>query len=165
MLEFFASQVRSPTHNRLPKKSFFESDSWGHGSASPPGRGAADPALATPLPAAATPTACRMPYRRLTSGSLLSLAARKMASIMEGPLSKWTNVMKGWQYRWFVLDYNAGLLSYYTVSPRRQSPERLGGRDPWVEVGTGRFGSREEVARLGVQPYGRAPSWGRVLRP
>ncbi|KAM7388246.1 hypothetical protein PAMP_024436 [Pampus punctatissimus] len=38
----------------------------------------------------------------------------KMASIMEGPLSKWTNVMKGWQYRWFVLDYNAGLLSYYT---------------------------------------------------
>uniref|UniRef100_A0A671MSI6 Uncharacterized protein n=1 Tax=Sinocyclocheilus anshuiensis TaxID=1608454 RepID=A0A671MSI6_9TELE len=24
--------------------------------------------------------------------------------------------MKGWQYRWFVLDYNAGLLSYYTVS-------------------------------------------------
>lgn len=23
--------------------------------------------------------------------------------------------MKGWQYRWFVLDYNAGLLSYYTV--------------------------------------------------
>uniref|UniRef100_A0A2K6KGX9 Oxysterol-binding protein n=1 Tax=Rhinopithecus bieti TaxID=61621 RepID=A0A2K6KGX9_RHIBE len=37
-----------------------------------------------------------------------------MASIMEGPLSKWTNVMKGWQYHWFVLDYNAGLLSYYT---------------------------------------------------
>lgn len=42
-----------------------------------------------------------------------------MASIMEGPLSKWTNVMKGWQYRWFVLDYNAGLLSYYTVRPPR----------------------------------------------
>uniref|UniRef100_A0A8C9EYP4 Oxysterol-binding protein n=1 Tax=Pavo cristatus TaxID=9049 RepID=A0A8C9EYP4_PAVCR len=41
-----------------------------------------------------------------------------MASIMEGPLSKWTNVMKGWQYRWFVLDYNAGLLSYYTVRGR-----------------------------------------------
>jgi hypothetical protein len=35
---------------------------------------------------------------------------------MEGSLSKWTNVMKGWQYRWFVLDDNAGLLSYYTVS-------------------------------------------------
>lgn len=35
---------------------------------------------------------------------------------MEGPLSKWTNVMKGWQYRWFVLDDSAGLLSYYTVS-------------------------------------------------
>lgn len=34
---------------------------------------------------------------------------------MEGPLSKWTNVVKGWQYRWFVLDDNTGLLSYYTV--------------------------------------------------
>lgn len=35
---------------------------------------------------------------------------------MEGPLSKWTNVVNGWQYRWFVLDQSAGLLSYYTVS-------------------------------------------------
>lgn len=35
--------------------------------------------------------------------------------VMEGPLSKWTNVVNGWQYRWFVLDQNAGLLSYYTV--------------------------------------------------
>jgi len=62
-----------------------------------------------------------------------------MTGIIEGPLSKWTNVMKGinynnvvryetyvtvwtnvydykgWQYRWFVLDDNAGLFSYYTV--------------------------------------------------
>jgi hypothetical protein len=36
--------------------------------------------------------------------------------VMEGSLSKWTNVMKGWQYRWFVLDDNSGLLTYYTVS-------------------------------------------------
>ena len=36
--------------------------------------------------------------------------------VVEGPLSKWTNVMNGWQYRWFVLDQSAGLLSYYTVS-------------------------------------------------
>lgn len=39
-----------------------------------------------------------------------------MSGIMEGPLSKWTNVMQGWQYRWFVLDENICLLSYYTVS-------------------------------------------------
>ena len=39
-----------------------------------------------------------------------------MAVKLEGPLSKWTNVVKGWQYRWFVLDENTGLLSYYTVS-------------------------------------------------
>lgn len=38
------------------------------------------------------------------------------SGVIEGPLSKWTNVMKGWQYRWFVLDESSGLLSYYTVS-------------------------------------------------
>ncbi|CAG2197173.1 ORP9_10_11 [Mytilus edulis] len=36
------------------------------------------------------------------------------SGVIEGPLSKWTNVMKGWQYRWFVLDEASGLLSYYT---------------------------------------------------
>ena len=36
--------------------------------------------------------------------------------LVEGPLSKWTNVVSGWQYRWFVLDQGTGLLSYYTVS-------------------------------------------------
>ncbi|XP_026871814.2 oxysterol-binding protein-related protein 9 isoform X3 [Electrophorus electricus] len=49
-----------------------------------------------------------------------------MASIMEGPLSKWTNLMKGWQYRWFVLDYNAGLLSYYTSKDKMMRGSRRG---------------------------------------
>lgn len=35
---------------------------------------------------------------------------------LEGTLSKWTNVMKGWQNRWFVLEVETSLLSYYTVS-------------------------------------------------
>jgi len=42
---------------------------------------------------------------------------------LEGTLSKWTNVMKGWQYRFFVLDENAGLLSYYTVSDSGAPPD------------------------------------------
>ncbi|ESO12249.1 hypothetical protein HELRODRAFT_105256 [Helobdella robusta] len=46
--------------------------------------------------------------------------------IMEGPLSKWTNLMKGWQYRWFVLDDNVGLLSYYTSREKRVRGERRG---------------------------------------
>lgn len=37
---------------------------------------------------------------------------------MEGTLSKWTNVVKGWQYRWCVLDDISGTLSYYTVSKK-----------------------------------------------
>jgi len=45
---------------------------------------------------------------------------------MEGALSKWTNVMKGWQYRWFVLDENAGLFSYYTSKEKMRRGVRRG---------------------------------------
>ncbi|KAK3579132.1 hypothetical protein CHS0354_022152 [Potamilus streckersoni] len=45
---------------------------------------------------------------------------------MEGPLSKWTNVVKGWQYRWFVLDENTGLLSYYTSKDKMKKGARRG---------------------------------------
>ena len=44
---------------------------------------------------------------------------RRMAAngeeMTEGPLSKWTNKLSGWQYRWFVLDSKGGYMSYYTV--------------------------------------------------
>ncbi|XP_043483111.1 oxysterol-binding protein-related protein 9 [Leptopilina heterotoma] len=50
---------------------------------------------------------------------------RKM-STMEGSLSKWTNVVNGWQYRWFVLDDNAGLLSYYTSKEKMMRGARRG---------------------------------------
>ena len=45
---------------------------------------------------------------------------------MEGALSKWTNVMKGWQYRWFVLDDSAGLFSYYTSKEKMRKGVRRG---------------------------------------
>uniref|UniRef100_U5EM37 Putative oxysterol binding protein n=1 Tax=Corethrella appendiculata TaxID=1370023 RepID=U5EM37_9DIPT len=32
---------------------------------------------------------------------------------LSGLLQKYTNVMKGWQYRWFTVDAQAALLSYY----------------------------------------------------
>lgn len=35
--------------------------------------------------------------------------------IFEGQLYKFTNVVKGWQYRWFVLDSEAGLLEYFLL--------------------------------------------------
>nr|CAG4640791.1 EOG090X04KD [Eulimnadia texana] len=50
---------------------------------------------------------------------------KEMAN-MEGPLSKWTNMMQGWQYRWFVLDDNAGLLSYYTSREKMTRGVRRG---------------------------------------
>jgi hypothetical protein len=48
----------------------------------------------------------------LASSSSLSVPG---TIVMEGPLSKWTNLMQGWQFRWFVLDESAGILSYFTV--------------------------------------------------
>ncbi|XP_037091601.1 oxysterol-binding protein-related protein 9-like [Pollicipes pollicipes] len=45
---------------------------------------------------------------------------------MEGTLSKWTNVMKGWQIRWFVLDERAGLFSYYTSKEKMMRNTRRG---------------------------------------
>ncbi|KAK3790351.1 hypothetical protein RRG08_008053 [Elysia crispata] len=34
-------------------------------------------------------------------------------SPMEGQILKFTNVMKGFQYRWFVLDPDSGMLEYF----------------------------------------------------
>ena len=41
-----------------------------------------------------------------------SLSYRKS---MEGQLSKFTNLVKGWQNRWFVLDAESGNLAYFLV--------------------------------------------------
>lgn len=45
---------------------------------------------------------------------------------IEGPLSKWTNMIQGWQFRWFVLDTQHGLLSYYISKENMQKKERRG---------------------------------------
>ncbi|KAK7503994.1 hypothetical protein BaRGS_00004726 [Batillaria attramentaria] len=47
-------------------------------------------------------------------------------SVMEGPLSKWTNIMSGWQFRWFVLDNSAGILSYYISKEKMMKGSRRG---------------------------------------
>lgn len=39
----------------------------------------------------------------------------KLRQPYEGQLSKYTNVMKGWQFRWFVLNPDKGILDYYMV--------------------------------------------------
>ncbi|CAF3734230.1 unnamed protein product [Rotaria sp. Silwood1] len=42
------------------------------------------------------------------------------------PLSKWTNVIQGWQYRFFVLDPTQGMLIYYTSKENMVKGERRG---------------------------------------
>lgn len=39
-----------------------------------------------------------------------------LSQVQEGQLSKYTNVVKGWQYRWFILDPKTGKLSYFLVN-------------------------------------------------
>ena len=48
-------------------------------------------------------------------------AVNEVADLMrrhEGQLSKFTNVVKGWQYRWFVLDPESGNLEYFLMDER-----------------------------------------------
>uniref|UniRef100_A0A023F9A8 Putative oxysterol-binding protein-like protein 11 n=3 Tax=Triatominae TaxID=70999 RepID=A0A023F9A8_TRIIF len=53
------------------------------------------------------------------------MSAEMMCQLYEGQLSKYTNVMKGWQFRWFILDPKTGILSYYlseNENERKQQP-------------------------------------------
>ncbi|XP_066918696.1 oxysterol-binding protein-related protein 11-like isoform X1 [Clytia hemisphaerica] len=40
---------------------------------------------------------------------------------MEGQLSKFTNLMKGWQFRWFVLDPESGTLTYFLDKQKQKN--------------------------------------------
>ncbi|GMT27091.1 hypothetical protein PFISCL1PPCAC_18388, partial [Pristionchus fissidentatus] len=51
-------------------------------------------------------------------------AATARRRSMEGPLSKWTNVVHGWQYRWFVLGEDA--LMYYTSKEKMAKAQQRG---------------------------------------
>jgi hypothetical protein len=48
----------------------------------------------------------------------LEMFSEKLCQQFEGQLYKYTNVMKGWQFRWFVLDPETGVLEYFLVSPQ-----------------------------------------------
>lgn len=50
--------------------------------------------------------------------------ANKMRQPNEGQLYKYTNVMKGWQYRWFVLTPETGMLEYYMLEEKKKSRPR-----------------------------------------
>ena len=43
----------------------------------------------------------------------------------EGQLNKFTNVVKGWQYRWFVLSPESGRLEYYLLEVSQQGDSGL----------------------------------------
>ncbi|GFQ99899.1 oxysterol-binding protein-related protein 11 [Trichonephila clavata] len=50
--------------------------------------------------------------------------ANKMRLPLEGQLYKYTNVMKGWQYRWFIITPDSGMLEYYMLDERKKSRPR-----------------------------------------
>lgn len=53
---------------------------------------------------------------------------------LSGQLYKYTNVMKGWQYRWFTVDAQAGLLSYYLCEPANDDSNPIVGNAPRGQV-------------------------------
>ncbi|KAL5007603.1 hypothetical protein ScPMuIL_016409 [Solemya velum] len=48
----------------------------------------------------------------------------KMMVPLEGQLYKYTNVMKGWQYRWFLLDPYSGMLDYFEKEEHKKQKPR-----------------------------------------
>lgn len=53
----------------------------------------------------------------------MEMSAEMMCQLYEGQLYKYTNVMKGWQFRWFILDPKTGILNYYlSESESKQQP-------------------------------------------
>ncbi|KAL8615623.1 hypothetical protein ACOMHN_026613 [Nucella lapillus] len=48
-------------------------------------------------------------FEEVEKGKNPSMARPKM----EGQLLKYTNVMKGWQTRWFMLEPDSGMLEYF----------------------------------------------------
>jgi len=46
------------------------------------------------------------------------------SKLIEGQLSKYTNVMKGWQYRWFVINPNRGTLEYHMLEEKKKTHPR-----------------------------------------
>jgi hypothetical protein len=50
--------------------------------------------------------------------------SEQMLQRHEGQLSKFTNVVKGWQYRWFVLEPESGTLEYFLPEERARSRGR-----------------------------------------
>lgn len=46
----------------------------------------------------------------------------KMRYPLEGQLFKYTNVVKGWQFRWFVLNPETGYLEYYMPEEKSKRP-------------------------------------------
>ncbi|EPB79292.1 hypothetical protein ANCCEY_01585 [Ancylostoma ceylanicum] len=60
------------------------------------------------------------PFRKHETNVVVAVFAVQM----EGPLSKWTNMVHGWQYRWFRLEEDA--LLYYTSREKMLKGQQRG---------------------------------------
>jgi hypothetical protein len=64
----------------------------------------------------------RLVLKTFLSGEIITVFSKQennvgisLRQISEGQLLKYTNMMKGWQNRWFVLDPRTGMLEYFMV--------------------------------------------------
>ncbi|XP_035232874.1 oxysterol-binding protein-related protein 11-like [Stegodyphus dumicola] len=59
-----------------------------------------------------------------TAQELDAQERNKMSRPLEGQLYKYTNVVKGWQYRWFILNPETGILEYYMLDEVKKKRPR-----------------------------------------
>ncbi len=77
-----------------------------------------------------------------------------------GQLSKFTNVVKGWQYRWFVLDPDRGTIEYYLL---RSHDENKGGGGAGGDSLSGGVGDSNSNSNVGKFRQSRPLGGTRVL--
>ncbi|KAM3928769.1 oxysterol-binding protein-related protein 10 isoform 2-T2 [Leptodactylus fuscus] len=63
------------------------------------------------------------PAGSLDGGSSKGGREQQQKQVLEGVLSKYTNLLQGWQNRYFILDFDSGILQYFvTEASKNQKP-------------------------------------------
>ncbi|XP_071591547.1 oxysterol-binding protein-related protein 10 isoform X2 [Heliangelus exortis] len=78
------------------------------------GGGGAGGGSSSPSSAAASPGGAQAPGG----------GGRRREPVLEGTLSKYTNLLQGWQSRYFVLDFETGILQYYVNEQSKNQKPR-----------------------------------------
>ncbi|XP_077160691.1 oxysterol-binding protein-related protein 10 isoform X1 [Paroedura picta] len=110
------SSSRPTSAGSSPCSSAGRAPSGRHAAAAAAGRPEGGGSGSSPGSVAASPGA--------GGGGALTPGRKAEAPVLEGTLSKYTNLLQGWQSRYFMLDYDTGILQYFVNEQSRNQKPR-----------------------------------------